>query len=135
MNNEVPVCPGCHFTCAIDGYQSARGEAFHERWAAGEELPVRRGPGRPPEGGMPEGTMKPTSDERIMHLLHILEIALSEILRNDNTRTDRQTDKEVDNQVDERSSRSDRRLRNRSVFCKFTYNNIIRRIVQKLQKA
>ena len=81
MNDQAPVCPGCHFACAIDDYECARGEAFHERWAAGEELPVRRGPGRPPAGGMPEGTMKPTSDERTMHLLHILEIALSDLER------------------------------------------------------
>ena len=81
MVNETPVCPGCHFTCAIDDYQCARGEMFYERWKAGEEVPERRGPGRPPAGGMPKGILKPTSDERTMHLLHILEIALSDLER------------------------------------------------------
>lgn len=51
--NNVPTCPGCHFGCALDDYQCARGEGIYESWQAGEEVPERRMPG--PRGGKPGG--------------------------------------------------------------------------------
>ena len=52
------VCPGCHFGCAIDDYQCARGALFLAKWEAGEEIPVRRPPwarGEKPAGETPDG--------------------------------------------------------------------------------
>ena len=76
VEQKAPTCPGCHFGCAIDAFQCRRGEVFWGKWKAGEELPTRRGPGsvRPPEGDM-----KLSSDDRIMHLLHIVGIALDDL--------------------------------------------------------
>ena len=49
---EAPICPGCHIGCTLDDPQCARGfERFRPMWLNGEEVPVRRKPGRPGPGG------------------------------------------------------------------------------------
>jgi len=68
-----------------------------------------------------------------MHgILYGFVIALSEILGYDNAGTDGKTDKEVDDQIDQRTCRTNRSQRNRTVFGKLSYNDIVRRIIQKL---
>ena len=79
-STSVPACPGCHFACPIDDYQCARGEHLHAAWERGEELPVRQGPGRPPQGASKQ-KVQLSSNERLMHLLHIVGIALQDLER------------------------------------------------------
>ena len=67
--DTVPACPGCHFSCRIDRYQCGRGEAFHERWKAGEKLPERRMPAR---GGSDGNVNKPPAAARIEHMLAVV---------------------------------------------------------------
>ncbi len=58
---EAPICPGCHIGCTLDDPQCARGfERFRPMWLNGEEVPVRRMPGRPGPGG-PGGHKGPGS--------------------------------------------------------------------------
>lgn len=72
---ESTVCPGCHFRCAIERYQCGRGEKLHAQWAETGELPERRGPGA---GANKERLSIPQND-RIMHMLHIVGIALNDL--------------------------------------------------------
>lgn len=78
---DAKVCPGCHFGCAIDGFQCGRGEKLHARWVETGELPERRRPPHPggQPGGRDGGRPAIPVDDRIMHMLHIIGIALSDL--------------------------------------------------------
>lgn len=78
---EANVCPGCHFGCAIDAPQCARGEKLRARWEDAGELPERRGPGQGPMRAKGQGGASAAlvTDDRLMHLLHIVGIALHDL--------------------------------------------------------
>ena len=75
------ICPGCHFGCAIDEPQCARGEKLRARWEDTGELPERRGPSQIPMHAKGQGgaSAAAATDERLMHLLHIVGIALHDL--------------------------------------------------------
>lgn len=76
---DTPICPGCHFACAIEDCQCARGERLHAQWTQTGELPARRGPGHGKGHGKGPSMPAIPVNDRIMHLLHIVGIALSDL--------------------------------------------------------
>lgn len=90
-NNSMPLCPGCHFRCRLDDFQCARGEKLYQRWLETGEVPARRKPGPPPaqegeghgdgrgHGGGPKGRPPMPINDRLMHMLHIVGIALDDL--------------------------------------------------------
>lgn len=72
---EGKVCPGCHFQCKLKLYQCGRGKEFRDMALAGEEVPLRRGPGpvfAPSEHSAHADKPKPSQDDRLMHGLNVL---------------------------------------------------------------
>ena len=87
---KAPECPGCHYRCLLDAYQCARGKGFYGKWLAGEGIPKRRAPRKGDSSG-PKGAGKrwgiaghgpggiaPSADMKLMRMLGIVGIALSE---------------------------------------------------------
>ena len=73
------TCPGCHFGCAIEEFQCARGEKLHARWVETGSLPERRGPGQGPMRAKDHKGPAFTVNDRLMHMLHIVGIALHDL--------------------------------------------------------
>ena len=73
------ICPGCHFGCEIEDFQCARGEKLHARWVETGSLPERRGPGQGPVREKDHKGPAFTVDDRLMHMLHIVGIALQDL--------------------------------------------------------
>ena len=71
VSDEIK-CPGCHFECKLVKYQCGRGKEFFDLAAAGEEVPVRRGPMMTPSerAALPDGL--PPLNDRVMHGFNIL---------------------------------------------------------------